>query len=340
MRVLTACCLLILTPAAPAPRERQTPVSAASIVELLDAYDAGRFDTVEKIVTAIPDFEKFSLDLQKTSASWVTAERPEGTQRRRLIAAAVALEAAGVHIQSWIAGRELLVWAATLARRGPPTEAEHLWYLAAVALAQGAYDPSLLVSDAVQRFPAEDRFHLAGALARELHSWRLVQYAQRGEFGSKSGHGILRDVVKAFEPLLARASIRAEVHLRLGQTYLRLGQPKAALEHLDRVEPLAKDPFLRYLANYFSGKAREGMRDAAGAEAAYRRALDIFPRAQSASFAYAALAFDRDARDEAHTIVDAALSGPAPAADPWRVYQAADFRFWTPFVELVRRGLR
>ena len=53
-----------------------------------------------------------------------------------------------------------------------------------------------------------------------------------------------------------------------------------------------------------------------------------------------ALAFDRDARDEAHAVVDAAVSGDAPASDPWRVYQAADFRFWTAFVELVRRGLR
>jgi tetratricopeptide (TPR) repeat protein len=340
MYVLAACCLLVLTPAASALPERQTAVPATPIVELLDAYDAGRFETVEKIVAAIPNLAKFSVDLRQASNAWVTAAKPEGVQRRRLITAAVALEAAGVHIQQWPVGRDLLKWAAFLTRRGPPTDPEHVWNLAAVALVQGAQDSSPLINDAILRFPAEDRFHLAEAIARELHSWRLVQYAQRGEFGKTSPNTILRDVVKAFEPLLARPSIRAEVHLRLGQTYLRLDQPKVALEHLERVEPLAKDPFLRYLANYGSGKAREAMGDAAGAEAAYRRALEIFPRAQSASFAYAALAFDRDAREEAHAVVDAALSGQAPAADPWRVYQAADFRFWTPFVELMRRGLR
>jgi tetratricopeptide (TPR) repeat protein len=334
MRVLAACCLLVLTPA-----ERQTAAPAAPVVELLDAYDAGRFETVEKLVAAIPDLAKFSADLQQASASWVTAGAAERPQRRRLIVAAIALEAAGVHIQQWLAGRKLLVWAADLARRGPPTEAEHLWYLAAVALAQGAYDPSPLVADAAMRFPSEDRFHLAAAIARETTSWRLVHYAQRN--GDKNaGRGILRDLVKAFEPLLARPSIRAEVHLRLGHTFLRLDQPKVAFEHLERVAPLAKDPFLRYLGNYLSGKAREALKDGAGAAAAYRRALEIVPRAQSASFAYAALAFDRDARDEAHAVVESAISSETRADDPWRVYQAADFRFWTAFVELVRRGLR
>jgi len=314
-----------------------------AIAELLDAYDAGRFDTVEKMVAAIADLAKFSVGLQQASNAWVAAAKPEGTQRRRLIVAAVALEAAGVHIQQWPVGRDLLKWAAFFTKRGPPTEAEHVWNLAAVALIQGAQDSTPLINEAILRFPAEDRFHLAEAIARELHSWRLVHYVQptgRRAFGNRSPTAILRDVVKAFEPLLARASIRAEVHLRLGQTHLRLNQPKVALEHLLKVEPLAKDPFLRYLANYCSGKAREAIGDAAGAEAAYRRALEIFPRAQSASFAYAALAFDRDAREEAHAVVDAALSGDAPASDPWRVYQAADFRFWTAFVELVRRGLR
>jgi tetratricopeptide (TPR) repeat protein len=343
MHVLTACCLLVFTPAASGLPERQTAVPPAPIVELLDAYDAGRFETVEKIVAAIPDLAKFSLDLQKASNSWVAAARPDATQRRRLIAAAVALEAAGVHIQQWPVGRDLLKWAAFFTNRGPPTEAEHVWNLAAVALIQGAQDSTPLINEAILRFPAEDRFHLAEAIARELHSWRLVHYVQptgRSGFGNRSPTAILRDVVKAFEPLLARASIRAEVHLRLGQTYLRLNQPKVALEHLLQVEPLAKDPFLRYLANYCSGKAREAMGDAAGAEAAYRRALEIFPRAQSASFAYAALAFDRDARDEAHAIVESAIATETRVEDPWRAYQAADFRFWTSFVALVRRGLR
>jgi tetratricopeptide (TPR) repeat protein len=358
MRVLAACCLLVITPAASAIPGRQPAAPVVAIAELLDAYDAGRFDTVDKGIAAIPDLPKFSVDLQLAARPWVSAGGPERAQRRRLIAAAVALEAAGAHMHAWFAGRELLAWGAALARQGPPTDAERVWYLAAVGIAQGAYDTApfisaaapkfpvearfhtvSLVSDAVLRFPVEDRFHLAGAIARELASWRAVQFAPRLN-PRNDGKNILRELVKAFEPLLARASIRAEVHLRLGQTYLRLGQPKAALEHLERVVPLAKDPFLRYLANYMSGKAREAMADAAGAEADYRRALEIVPRAQSASFALAALAFDRDARDQAHALVESAISGQTMAPDPWRAYQAADFRFWTSFAELVRKGLR
>jgi hypothetical protein len=82
------------------------------------------------------------------------------------------------------------------------------------------------------------------------------------------------------------------------------------------------------------------MKDGAGAAAAYRRALEIVPRAQSASFAYAALAFERDARDEAHAIVESAIATETRVEDPWRVYAAADFRFWASFVEIVRTGLR
>jgi tetratricopeptide (TPR) repeat protein len=213
-----------------------------------------------------------------------------------------------------------------------------VWNLAAVGLVQRAYDQqSSVVVNAARRFPDEDRFHLAAAIARELVTWRVVRLPRDAR---NAGQASLRDLVKVFEPLLARSSVRAEVNLRLGQTYLRLRQPKVALEHLTRVEPLSKDPFLRYLSRYLSGRAREAMGDAVGAEAAHRGALAIVPGAQSASFALAALAFDRDARDEANAVIEAALSGPEPVEDPWRSYQAGDFRFWTGFVALLRRELQ
>ena len=341
MRVLAACCLLALTPAASVLPARQTAAPAAPIVELLDAYDAGRFDAVDRLVAGIPDLSQFSIALQRAASPWIKAAPPERVQRRRLVAAAVGLEAARAHVTARAAGRELVDWGGMLARSGPRTEAERAWYLAAIALGQWLYEPVLpLIEDATRRFPAEDRFHLANAIAREQSSWRAVQFAARLD-AKNDGKGILRDLVKRFEPLAARASISAEVHLRLGHTYVRLDQPKAALDHLDRVEPLAPaDPFLRYLAHYLSGKAREATRDAAGAEAAYRRALAIVPGAQSASFAAAALVFDRDARDEANGLVESAIARSAPAADPWRSYQAADARFWPAFVERLRQELR
>ena len=344
MRAPAACCLLVLTvltPAASAPPERQTAAPAAPVVELLDAYDTGRFETVDKILAGIPDLASFSIALQRAAYPWITAANPDGVQRRRLVAAAAGLEAAREHVGEREAGRELVEWGGMLARAGPPTDAERTWYLAAIALAQWLYEPtSPQIAHAARRFPAEDRFHLAGAILRESASWRRVQVAQRLN-KKDDAKDILRDVVKAFEPLLQRESIRGEVHLRLGNSYLRRDQPKAALEHLALVEPLAPaDPFLRYLANYLSGKAHDALKDAAAAEAAYQRALAVVPRAQSASFARAALAFDRDARDEAHAVIDAALSWPAPADDPWRAYQAADARFWPEFIARLRKELR
>ena len=60
MRVLAACCLLVVTPAASATPGRQQAAPVVSIAELLDAYDAGRFETVNRVVAGIPDLPKFS----------------------------------------------------------------------------------------------------------------------------------------------------------------------------------------------------------------------------------------------------------------------------------------
>jgi hypothetical protein len=103
-------------------------------------------------------------------------------------------------------------------------------------------------------------------------------------------------------------------------------------------EVTTNDPFLPYLSRYFTGRAKQASGDRASAVAAYRGALEIVPRAESASLALAALSSTGDARDEAYAVVEAALSGEGPAADPWRLYQTGDFRFWQPFIGCCARG--
>ena len=149
----------------------------------------------------------------------------------------------------------------------------------------------------------------------------------------------LRSLAKVFEPLLASRSIQGEVHLRLGHTHLRLGQRDRALEHFGGVEPLTNDPFLKYLSRYFTGRARQEAGDRGAAINAYRAALQIVPRAESAALALAALTFTSGAREDAFAAVEGALAGRDPVDDPWRVYYVGDFRFWRDFIDLLRKEL-
>jgi hypothetical protein len=69
-----------------------------NLARLLDRYAAGEFEAVARAVVerAVDDPDKLLVELQVGGLRWVnTADTPEGLRARRLVAAAVALEAAG-----------------------------------------------------------------------------------------------------------------------------------------------------------------------------------------------------------------------------------------------------
>jgi tetratricopeptide (TPR) repeat protein len=330
------------------PTAGQQDFAASGVSSVLDAYAAGDFRRVEAQLERIGDPATFFTTLQRTTAEWVSAADVDARPARRLFAAAVAVEAAARHMESPRLGHELIEWGARILALDPPRDADRIWYLSAIALSQRALDQSLvrpsppagewdLAVQARTRFPGEDRFHLAPAIVTERLSWRPTQYAR---LKSPNAYAAPKDVIRAFEPLLSRVTIRAEVHLRLGHTRLRLGDHAAALEHLSQVLTLTKEPFLRYLAHYFTGRAKQARGDRAGAVAAYAAALEIVPRAQSAALSLAALSFARDDRDRAFALVSDAVNGTEPVDDPWRLYQAADSRFLPGFLGLLRRATR
>jgi tetratricopeptide (TPR) repeat protein len=328
-----------------APAGAQDP---GSVSLALDAYAAGDFRRVETQLERIGDPATFLPAFQRDAAAWVTTAAVETRPPRRLIAAAVALEVAARHMGAPRLGHQLIEWGARLLALDPPRDAERIWYLTAIALSQRALDQSLvrpnplprewdLAVQARQRFPGEDRFHLAPAIVTERLSWRPTQYAR---FSSPNAYATPKDVIRAFEPLLSRVTIRAEVHLRLGHTRLRLGNHAASLDHFSQVQTLTREPFLLYLAHYFTGRAKQALGDRAAAVAAYAAALEIVPRAQSASLSLAVLAFADDDRDRAFAVAARAVNGTEPVDDPWRLYQAADSRFLPGFLGLLRRATR
>jgi tetratricopeptide (TPR) repeat protein len=339
----------VLCAAALAAYATQSP-AADPITPLLDAYAGGHFLRVDEGLNRTTDPDAFVRELDRAATAWIAAGGPDAEPRRRRIAAALALETAGRHLGAAAARRRLIDWGAAQFARHDPDEAERVWLMAAIALNQRAYDSPPLATGAaaeawdlpayaLMRFPEEDRFHLARSHARELASWRAVQNAKMRS-GRNAGGDILRDLARSFEALSERKTIRGEVLLRLGHTYLRLGRPAVALQHLARSEPPADDPFLVYLTRYFTGRAREVTGDPAGAAAAFRGALQVVPRAQSASFALAALAFAGDDREDAYAVIGSAVSVAPPADDPWRSYQTGDARFWPAYIARLRAAIR
>ena len=150
-----------------------------------------------------------------------------------------------------------------------------------------------------------------------------------------------REAQLVYERLQDDEWVGAEASLRLGVLRLRQGSAgaSAALKLFERVDEGTRDPFLLYLAQYFSGQALEQTKRPADAERAYRTALMIVPRAQSASVALSVVLARRGARTEAAAIIEDHLAVRPQPVDPWRTYAHGDDRFWPELIAHVRQEI-
>jgi hypothetical protein len=189
-----------------APVSAQTPtrtpriqVPTRSIYEYLDKYAGG--DATMPQDFARNASEKQVRAMEDHAGRWISAN-PTAHQRRRLAAAAFALEVAREWqgTPSWHLGRRLISWACHEfgSTKATPERGEQLWYLASIALVGGAEDWWFLVgrsafadakktgkapvddelfrghlAHALARFPNDPRFALAGAVSIESLSWEV-----------------------------------------------------------------------------------------------------------------------------------------------------------------------
>jgi tetratricopeptide (TPR) repeat protein len=340
---------------------------------MLDHYPARMADL--SFLKSERDFEQFREQFTREAAAWIRVGDQASMRRRELVAATVALEVAhsGFDV-AWSQNRKLIEWGAELLRKAPqPDEGERRWHLAALSLVQGAFDYRLLIDlkDDVwqQRFPREPRLMFALLVLLEGDTWpdpdrgvpwnedeaaletghkmlqtrRATRQTTTAEMRSKSIEYLrrrnMRQVMTLLEDFSNSSELRAEAILRLGVLHLRFRNYEVAHDQFEDVLKLTKEPFLLYLAHFFRGVTLEQAGDRGDAIDAYRAALVVIPRAQSASFALASLLFLQDERDEASTVIDAAIQLPI-APDPWRGYQSGDFRLWPERVTALRRALQ
>ena len=133
----------------------------------------------------------------------------------------------------------------------------------------------------------------------------------------------LWNIVDPLRVAAAQEPVAAESFLRLGQNYVRLARLDLALEAFARAESLAATPYERYLTRLLRGAAfaRAGRR--AEALSSLRAALQVVPRAQSASLALAPLLLEEDAREDAARILEDSVRLPV-VDDPIDSYYGGD----------------
>lgn len=356
------------------PYAQTTPVSTH-----LDRYLRGESEAVAAELAALDNLDHILEGLKRDSPAWIEAGGSGERPRRVLAAATYALEAgrAGAFLEwklidnyrvdhgragggqpplintttaYWNAPPLLIEWGCALLRRQTsPHPDERTWHLAAVSAAQLAGDAEFLIGSPFQvrhnpkeeidhlkhviaRFPKEPRFALAQAIAVE---WTTYPNPPR----ASKARPRVTEAVKAFDGMTRDEAIGAEAMLRLGVARQRSGGETAALELFAKVEKSTRDPYLIYLARFFSGQAHEAFARPVDAERAYRGALKTIPNAQAASFALAALLFQSNRPAEAAQITESALSAQPQPVDPWREYGAADNRFWPVLITRLREAI-
>jgi tetratricopeptide (TPR) repeat protein len=332
-----------------------TPAAAADVSRILTSYEQGDHAAALSELAAVSDFTALRKQFEDSGRRWVNAD-PSNRERRRLVAAVVALEAAHLAVNDRTAFKRLLEWGCTLIRRGSADAPERTWHLAAVALIQRSYDGRFLLDHlrhAESRFPGEPRFLLARAVNAEYRIWPAPKnpVATTEARASASGGLVLPvgmiptlrhasdmaawRLIPRLEELKGEPGIGPEVRMRLGHLYYRIGLFERAERELELAAELSTDPHVLFLARYFRGLLRESLGDHTGAIAAHSRALEFAPGAQSASIALASLLFSSDRRDEATRRLSRGLLVPG-ARDPWLLYQAGDYRSWPALIDELR----
>jgi hypothetical protein len=240
------------------------------------------------------------------------------------------------------------------------------------AFARGGY-----LAEALARFPGDPRLMLAVTEGHESLATRCpTQYCfdemspailadvrrrakarppDGGDWQAAEAHrsfAFASANLKAFDRLLPMAAdfasiattypaVRAEASVHIGYLAIRAARPDAALAPLTTAAE-SPDPYVRYLADFFAGRALEGLGRRAEAIAAFRRALITMPNAPSAATLLAAQLFLSDDvadREEAHAVLKAANAARI-WPDPWDRYWYGDARLWPVYMERLRQALR
>lgn len=331
------------------------PSQRLRVTDLLELYLKGDFEAAVAPLSKVSNVTSVAVDLEVDGDAWAAkGATPGEVERRRLVAASLALEFTGLRmLDEWYTLRPLIEWGCTQLRKSGPDDRELAWQRAALAALQGARDnafnrrlPTPPPAEVIPQLP----YHLAHVALR-FPSDPAVQFAQGffAEFNVPvEGRMRLIDIdtaatssARAIDQYRAAAASPELAH----ESALAIGYIQLRMKRLDAVMPeLAKaaessDPFVRYLAHLLRGRTIEQLGGTTEAVAAYREALSVIPNTQSAAIALSAMLHKADQPDAAIDIMNASFAA-RPAEDPWREYGFGQFRHWTRYRDRMREAVR
>lgn len=337
-----------------------------SVVDMLDRYAAGKFESVVAELAGDLNFATILKQLEEQGPAWIDAAGPAAREKRRLVAATFALEAARVdawyewkwivkqpymgpagegfqplNVLVWQPPPLLIEWACKLMRADEtPRPIERWWHFAAIAVAQRSEDPHFLVGD-----PGIGRDVGGGEIINRQDEIKHLDHVSKRfpeEMRFVLAQGIARDRVwrddatKAYGALASDPEVGAEAMMRMGVMQFRMNRDADALKSLDRSDAMTRDPYIVYLSAFVRGQILESQERKDQARAAYRRAVQALPHGQAATLAFANNLFQDGRRAEAQELSGAMLAADPLPLDPWREYVHADDRFWPFFVGKLR----
>jgi tetratricopeptide (TPR) repeat protein len=262
---------------------------------------------------------------------WIAAGEAPSRVRRRLVAAAFALDA---------------VWAATRTPWNARRDNADPWQRvtpnepARIQLHQFMSQP-LVARWAVEQLPATGTtdslertlWLTAVGVAQDGHAWRIEGLSP----------AVLRRIpgaISQLERLLDDPAIGGEAELRTGYLELRRSRWPEALTRLDGATARITEPMLRAVAHYLAGWVYEQLERPEDAIAEYRQGLAITPAMRNLATRLSALLFLRNERADAYAILDAALNARPAPLDLLVALERADGRFVSEWLASIRRDLQ
>ncbi len=343
MIVSRICCALALTVLAIVPGEVARADIRNELLELIDEYRRGNFDTAVERLTG---WEWHRVRESRRG-------RKESTWPVKTLEAAVLLhiETAMRHTRRpWlqtehtVIARELL---AARRSRGSINSAVCDLHVALARHLQADLRFEDLETDlkAARRIcPGHAQVLLASGTLEEAFASRRSEAARRVHL-APSREASLADAERFYRQALEAAPDLVEARVRLGRVLHDSDRPRAAVVELTRAAHDAherSETDLTYLALIFQASAYEVQDDPSAALPIYRRARDLLPGCQAAVFGISRTLGRLRFVDEAARVVrDSLLNGSTPrCADPWRSYDFGQSRTREPLIRELRERLR
>jgi tetratricopeptide (TPR) repeat protein len=316
------------------------PPQTPPVRELITAYQAGDYATVEAALAPVTDLKGFGRELVRATWSY-RVTRGAAFEPRLVVAGALALELVRLNgaVNRADALTLLEVGCELVRLNDEPGPVERLWLWSAAALMEGIGDGRTLelhTTHSQRRFPDDPAFVMARAVAAEIRTYPDVRDGAPGE----------RDLDAfqlAFDRLDAARAVEGltvEATLRLGMLRWRVGEHDAAIELLKEAAMEARQPEHQYLSALILGRAYESRGDDTLAATAYEGAMAALPGAQTAALALTANLARRNLRADAAEVAEAAVApGPRPH-DPWLSYGQPDLVVLPQLLARLREALR